>query len=255
MFDYCYDYDGVPGYKPEMPGKKVQIYVSLADNNKSLLSDTTAWKNVTIRTNDEMSAYLSSEFSKMIADHVRDYHMGGAKTFDDYDSLLLAKNLSNFNISGVYNTLKIYDHGRYVNSQGVDYVMRFAKQSQPISVIPNASKTAVTNSWVYRWYRLWSSGYLEHGGTIAVPKYSSSYSTKPENYEISVQLDWPEITGDNWRNAPIYDYQRYSTSFYENSFSQLYFAKDDSQAVKSTISSGTLNLGLKSRYSITLTPV
>lgn len=186
MFDYCYDYDGVPGYKPEMAGKKVQIYVSLADNNKSLLSDTTAWKNVTIRTNDEMSAYLSSEFSKMIADHVRDYHMGGAKTFDDYDSLLLAKNLSNFNISGVYNTLKIYDHGRYVNSQGVDYVMRFAKQSQPINVIPNASKTAVTNSWVYRWYRLWSSGYLEHGGTIAVPKYGSSYSTKPENYEISV---------------------------------------------------------------------
>lgn len=53
----------------------------------------------------------------------------------------------------------------------------------------------------------------------------------------------------------MYDYQRYSTSFYENSFSQLYFAKDDSQAVKSTISSGTLNLGLKSRYSITLTPV
>lgn len=190
MFDYCYDYVGTandpPGYKPNMAGRKVQIYVSLADNNKSLLSDMTAWKNVAIRTDSEMSAYLSSEFSRMIADHVRDYHMGGAKTFEDYDSLLLAKNLSNFSISGVYNALKIYGHDRYVNSQGVDYVTRFAKQSQPISVIPNAAETAVTNSWVYRWYRLWSSGYLEHGGTVAIPKYSSSHSTKPEDYEISV---------------------------------------------------------------------
>lgn len=133
MFDYCYDYVGTPkdppGYKPNMANRKVQIYVSLIDDNKSLLSDTTAWKNVAIRTNGEMSAYLSSEFSRMIADHVRDYHMGGAKTFDDYDSLLLAKNLSNFSISGVYNALKIYGHDKYVNSQGVDYVVRFAKQS------------------------------------------------------------------------------------------------------------------------------
>lgn len=79
---------------------------------------------------------------------------------------------------------------------------------------------------MYRWYRLWSSGYLEHGGTVAVPKYNSSYSAKPEDYEISVQLDWPELTGANGRNAPMYDYRRYSTSFYENSFNRLYLAKD-----------------------------
>lgn len=53
----------------------------------------------------------------------------------------------------------------------------------------------------------------------------------------------------------MYDYQRYSTSFYENSFNRLYLAKNGSQAVESTISSGVLNLGLKGRYSIALTPV
>lgn len=50
LFDYCFDY-GHGKYDPSI--NRIEIYISLVDDNKSMLSDTTAWKNVAIRTNAE----------------------------------------------------------------------------------------------------------------------------------------------------------------------------------------------------------
>ena len=63
LFDFCFDYD-TGKYSPtrKKDGKnRIEIYISLVDDNKSLLSDTTAWKNLALRTNDEQRQYLSSE--------------------------------------------------------------------------------------------------------------------------------------------------------------------------------------------------
>ena len=72
----------------------------------------------------------------------------------------------------MYNANRVKSHDAYVNSQGFDYVTKFGKKSYITDVKPNTAGTEVISSLIYRWYRLWNSGYLEHGGTIEFPKSS-----------------------------------------------------------------------------------
>lgn len=88
LFDYCFNYS-TGRYDPTrtVDGKnRIEIYVSLSDDNKSLLSDTSYWKNISIRTNGELSSYLSNEISSMLDKHVTDYHLDGMKTYAEFDS-------------------------------------------------------------------------------------------------------------------------------------------------------------------------
>lgn len=251
LFDYCYDYTNKQ-YNPEPTGRRIEIYISLKDDNKNLLSDTTSWKNVAIRTSDELSNYLSNEISSMMSQHIKDYHLGASKTYSDYDELLLAKDLSNFNINDAYNCLAVRNHDTYVNSQGIDYVVRFGKTKISTSVVPDTAGSSTRTTQLYKWYRLWSSSYLEHGGIIEVPHKAYEKSTDPSDYEIVVDLNWREKEG---LSAPIYDYKNTSTSFYQKSFNKQYFAKSDADLVESNIDVSSFNIGLSNRYSISLTPV
>lgn len=58
----------------------------------------------------------------------------------------------------------------------------------------------------YKWFRMWNSGYLEHGGVISVDRTGDV---------ISVELDWEYNDGDQTMTAPVYDYpQDGNESFY-----------------------------------------
>ena len=254
LFDYCYDYDHDkydPNRSPENKGNRVEIYISLVDDNKSFLSDTASWKSICIRTNGELSSYISSQVSTMFDIHVRDYHLGGASTYEEFDSMLLAKNLSNFNINDAYSILKVKDHKQYVNGQGVDYVVKFGKTATQTSLIPDVGGSTSTNTYLYKWYRLWNSGYLEHGGIVELPVHTITHNAS--DYEIEVNLGW-QIPGENDVSAPVYDYDGETSSFYGNSFDMLYFAKHGAQTIERD-NDCKYHLGHKYRYSISLTPV
>ena len=262
LFDYCWNYSTgkydhparytSPSQKPPRDTHRIEIYISLADNNKSLLSDTTSWKNVTIRTADEQRSYLSNEISSMFNQHIKDYHLGGVKTADEFESLLLKKNFANFNIDNVYNANRVKSHDAYVNSQGFDYVTKFGKKSYITDVKPNTAGTEVSSSLIYRWYRLWNSGYLEHGGTIEFPKSSEQKTSQVSDYTFQVDLNWEQSPGIS---APVYDYPETSTPYYENTFDQMYFAKTRVNTIEVSIDTRLKRLGYQKRYAVSLTPV
>ena len=256
LFDFCFDYS-TGKYSPtrKKDGKnRIEIYISLVDDNKSLLSDTTAWKNLALRTNDEQRQYLSSELSSMLDKHIKYYHLDGAKHYSDFDSILLASNLSNFNISDAYSRLKVRDHAQYINQQGVDYVVKFGNTTTKTQVIPLSTSTGITiqTTKLYKWYRQWSSGYLEHGGTVEIPAKTVSETQQLSDYEYQIDLDWEESPGIS---APVYDYQMYKDPYYGSSFDLMYFAKRGNSTIQSTIQADSKNLGYVNRYSISLTPV
>ena len=262
LFDHCWNYSTgkydpparytSPSQKPPSDTHRVEIYISLVDNNKSLLSDTTSWKNVTIRTAAEQRSYLSNEISSMFNQHIKDYHLGGVKTADEFESLLLKKNFANFNIDNVYNANRVKSHDAYVNSQGFDYVTKFGKKSYITDVKPNTAGTEVSSSLIYRWYRLWNSGYLEHGGTIEFPKSSEQKTSQVSDYTFQVDLNWEQSPGIS---APAYDYPETNASYYENAFDQMYFAKTGVNTIEVSIDTKLKRLGYQKRYAVSLTPV
>ena len=262
LFDYCWNYSTgkydnparytSPSQKPPSDTHRVEIYISLVDNNKSLLSDTTSWKNVTIRTAAEQRSYLSNEISSMFNQHIKDYHLGGVKTADEFESLLLKKNFANFNIDNVYNANRVKSHDAYVNSQGFDYVTKFGKKSYITDVKPNTAGTEVRSSLIYRWYRLWNSGYLEHGGTIEFPKSSEQTTSQVSDYTFQVDLNWEQSPGIS---APVYDYPETNAPYYENAFDQMYFAKTGVDTIEVSVDTRLKRLGYQKRYAVSLTPV
>lgn len=256
LFDFCFDYS-IGKYNPNRKvdgSNRIEIYISLVDDNKSLLSDSTAWKNLALRTNAEQRQYLSSELSSMIDKHIKYYHLDGAKTRNDFDSILLASNLSNFNISDAYSRLKVRDHQQYINQQGVDYVVKFGKSAISTKVVPLSTESGISlqDTMLYRWYRQWSSGYLEHGGTVEIPSKDVSATQDLSDYEYQIDLNWEVSPGVS---APIYDYPTYTSSYYGGAFDLLYFAKTSAETIQAPILTSIPHLGCTNRYTVSLTPV
>ena len=249
LFDYCYDYKALSEkYAPREShsvGHCIEIYISLSDDNKSALSDTSHWRNIAIKTKDELSSYLSSEMSTMIDMHINNFHLGGLKTKAEFEEVLLKRDLSNFDINKVYNALKVRDHYQYVNGQGVDYVVKVGKTSIP-SHLSSSSDAKPT----YKWFRRWSSGYLEHGGIIEIPKYDNS-KTDISCYELSIKLDW--IDGDI--SAEAYDYPIALNPIYGNQFDLIYYAKVGNDAIEESYDLEEQYLSSNHRYQIEITPI
>lgn len=251
LFDYCYDYatsaylSGLVLNGKPMP---IEIYVSLKDDNKEEISNSLYWQNINLKDNAFLSTYISSIFDQEFYKHKRDYHLDESKTSADFNKLLLRKDFSNFNVDEIYNPLTVINHTSYVNSQGFDYVIKFAKTTIPSKLSGNNDKRPL-----YKWYRLWNSGYLEHGGVVYVPSCDSQQPDKLSSYEISVNLDWIDNSGNV---APIYDYPRLtSTSFYGDQYDMLYYGTNNNKRVVANYLSSEKYLGQENRYSISLTPV
>lgn len=251
LFDYCYDYstkEYLSGLSQNDKPKKIEIYISLKDDNKEELSNTLYWQNINLENDNFLSTYISSIFDQEFSKHIRDYHLDGSKTSADFNELLLKKDFSNFDVNEIYNPLTVINHTSYVNSQGFDYVIKFAKTTIPSKLSGNSDDRPL-----YKWYRLWNSGYLEHGGIVYVPSCNSQYSADLTSYEISVDLDWIDQSGNA---APIYDYPRLtSTSFYGDQYDRLYYGNNNSSSITAVYLSSEKYLGQDNRYSVSLTPV
>ena len=159
----------------------------------------------------------------------------------DYNEVLVARNLSNFNIDEIYSTPVVRDHSQYINNQGLDFVVKLGKTALSSHLSGTSDKR-----YIYRWFREWNSGRLEHGGIIEIPSAKASTSSELSNYSIEVPFNW--INGII--SAPTYNYPELSSSIYGNRFDNLYYAPGIKEAYD-----GNSGLGQTSRYSVLLTPV
>lgn len=249
LFDFCMDYSiDPPAYKPSLHNGQYepQLFISLVDDNKGMLSDETCWANAVIKSHAQLSAYVSSEIDSMMYRHVQDYHFGGLSSEDEFDSILLAKDFSNFDISKVYNQLKMRNHSAYINQQGMDYVVSFAKQAFPSHLSGRNDARPL-----YKWCRRWNSGYIEHGGVVKIPAAIDASYSSLSDYEVLVELDW----ANGNVSAQAYDYPSTTSSMYGNQFSELYYAKLSSNAIEFPYEASAGYIAPTNRYQISLTPV
>lgn len=214
----------------------IQIYVSLLDDNKKFLSDSQAWTNIVLSSDESFNQYISTEISILIENHVKNYHLDGAKTNKEFSDILLKRDFSNFDVSALYNAQRMIDHDKYINDQGFDYVREFKKSSISTSLDGNYK--------LYKWCRLWNSGHLEHGGIIEIPKYDEISSSNASCYIVSIDFTWANS------DRLYYDYS-ISDDFYGNTTNNLYFA-NGVRIENYKLSSA---LKINNRYAISLTPI
>lgn len=231
FFDPLYDY----GPMSCTTSPVVEVYVSTVDNNKDLLSSDT-WKSVVLSSQRMYDEYIETEVSILMDKHLHDYHLNGLMSPTDVNEILLTRSLSNFSLDLVQSKVKLRSHEQYANFDGFDYVVDFKKDEVTSEVDGHAYKH-------YRWYRLWSSGYLEHAGVVYCPK-SVYPSGTADSYEMKVDLSWDG-------QAPIYDYPEISSTPYGLAYNNLYYAEG---AVREIVE-GDNWLSPTSRYTIQITPI
>lgn len=229
LFDY--------GAYDSINNQPIEIYISLINDNKELLSNTNAWHNIILSDYIQFNKYISTELNLLFNKHIEEYHLGGISSNQEFANILVKKDFSNFEISSLYNTQKILNHNQYINDQGFDFVKEFKKTS-------NSTRLKSSNMNLYNWCRLWNSGHLEHGGIVEIPQYTTLSSNNVSCYVISIDFTW------NNTNNLIYDYET-SDNFYGNITNNLYFL-NGVQIDNYNLSS---QLKLDNRYVINITPV
>lgn len=169
-----------------------QIRVSLVDNNKELPSNSLYWADSFRLSSEngyktEITKKATENISNLIDSHIANYHLSGM-TANQLTSTYLKTDFSNISQNQKYKTHSI--RGRKNIDQGFDSIIKHIY---------------VTKSNEKLWFKLWSSGLLEHGGIIK--------KNSTEKY-ISINLNW-EYDG---KKAPVYDYQIIYDGFYGEDF-------------------------------------
>ena len=160
-----------------------QVYVSLIDNNKRVLDDRSAWKPVFVTYRSvykELSAHGAQLAALAFANHLSDYHMGNAQegTVSGLENYLDA-NLDNFNFPFDY----------YINPtdqiiDGMDWPVKFVEKPLVFSERDSDLSGAIVE---HQWFRLWKSGYLEHGGTIDLLRHRNKLGLPEVHFDWSVK--------------------------------------------------------------------
>ena len=163
----------------------VQLVISLADNNKESISNQDYWKKVLVNTDQDYETIIDviyENISSVMEEHIKDYHFG----YEEYNDTLSSKlslyvNEDFSNISASMPKNFIDNDGESIGFDVVEYFV-----SKPI---PGLSSKVAENTW----FRLWKSGYLEHGGIVDIHRYL--------NYKLStlvtIPFNWEIVEGDS----------------------------------------------------------
>lgn len=218
IFDLCKDVvtgkvsgnsEGLPLFYIGELTAKTQIRISLSDDNDKLPTDNAYWKDFFVN-NDESKFQLSimnrtAELCEQyLNQHLVDYHLSGIYSYwyekegvnCDLDTFYLKSDMSNLD--------KAYEYAGDSGSKqsGIDYVLYFNDRKY--------------NNTCWKWFRVWSSGLLEHGGIVDT-RYPallgdslvmSDASGQATHYKVN--LNWSGSGGP----APSYKYGRDSSGFY-----------------------------------------
>jgi hypothetical protein len=168
--------------------KPVQIRVCTGDNVKATPDDDRYWKNFFI-PNDKNEEILEeaykTDIERAIENHYNNYHSDAS--FDDIEDVYIRNDMSNIPAA----SLQRYNRGmtRRKTMKGFDYIRYSATR-----VFPGGST---------RWFRMWNSGYLEHGGTIVQKSMSPYEANEYDGKAIVVKFAWETEEGSY---APEYEY-------------------------------------------------
>ena len=208
----------------------VQIYVSLVDKNTKAPSedpDGKYWKKYIKHSNDKkIYENIRTIANLLIQQHIENYHLGQDK-------------LSNSEIEAIKNKYVIHDLSnlddsakqKMTNITGSNDLLGYDQIKKTVT-----SGTNENNN--YKWFREWTSGYLEHGGIINV---------QYNNQIVNINFDWlysNDSKDAKIEKAPIYSYYESSESFY----GRLNKFDTDKEYIKDK------NLGRSSRYVVNITP-
>ena len=178
--------------------KPPQVYVSLIDNNKCVLDDMLAWKPILVTERPiykELSSHGYDIITYAMRKHLSNYHMGNAPEGANLNlQAYLNTSLNNFKFPFNY----------YINPldqtiNGMDWPIKFVEKPLVFSERGfDLSDTIVE----HQWFRLWKSGYLEHGGTVDILRHMNK-SGFPE-----IHFDWPVsgLTSDSPDGAHLVNY-------------------------------------------------
>ena len=168
---------------------RVQVKVSKVDYNDKEPYLTAYWedffdRNYTRqyyadRIMEEASAQISATYDK----HLREYHLSGMDELDAFYAKYLQKDLTNLSFFQ-----RFLNHAWYQESMsGFDYAVSFGLERLECGQC--------------RWFRVWKSGLLEHGGTVDVTRVDMG-SNDLDRRLYTVNLAWQYHNAP----APVYDY-------------------------------------------------
>lgn len=207
--------------------KPVQIRISTKDNNTALPTDDSCWKNFfTHYDPDETRLSIFNLFQQSLTnaldEHVMSYHLSGIyNSSEQIAERFLLNDMSN--LSGKQTFTSHYWYSPVLS--GYDQVKAFYH----VKYGENTCK----------WFRIWQSGLLEHGGIVDCNNPSAGDSFGYGIY--TVKLDWQYADS----KAPVYDYP-------QPGFQQFYDIQPvttDGQSVPDS------TLGKTRRYSISVSPL
>ena len=159
-----------------------QLIVSQKNENKDDPSTLSSWKRFMIEDEDfdNIIKDTYSGVSKVMATHKLNYHFSNKPATDeDWNNLSIYADENFLNVE--IETPNYVKNGN--RSIGFDYVQNFFRRPYP-------NRTLSGMTMENQWFRLWSSGYLEHGGIIAVKNYLGVYGNV-----IHINFDW-DLLGD-----------------------------------------------------------
>lgn len=218
--------------------KPAQIRISLSDDNNTTPDNDNYWTDMFDTTSEEdINISVLNQFDECsksrLEQHMKEYHMYNSIKKDDGreytpDFSDIANEYLLSDMSNVVTNHKFVSHGWYKNElSGFDYVQN--------TIIKKFGNNSV------KWYRLWNSGMLEHGGTISVKNPGASKDSMTDNLYI-VNLNW----SDTGIDVPVYDYYTID-DFYQDS---LYYTSGISSQ-KQIINT---DIGQDIRYTVSVTP-
>ena len=218
--------------------KPVQLRVcTKPDDNlqytKTLPTDNEHWCDFFVKS-DKNQELLDREKERILnnslQDHINRYHIN--YPFEKISSDYLTKDLSNID-KNAFQVATI-NMKKPLNIQGFDYIKLFI------------SKTL--DNGTNRWFRLWNSGYLEHGGTINIKNLSEFEEFIYDNKCCKIKLNWTYKNGKDSKEieAPTFTYDLINgNTFYQDE--DCIFGPDIKYNKDNNISE-------KNRYIVQLTP-
>ena len=198
---------------------------------KSLPTDNEHWMDF-FKNSEENDKLFNTEKERVLnnslQEHINRYHITCSleKLSSDYVSMDLS-NLDQKSFQLAQVNMK-----KPLNIQGFDFIKLFI--------------TKTLNNGTQRWFRLWNSGYLEHGGTINIKNISEFDEIIYNGKCCKVKLNWTYQNGENEIESPTFTYDLITgNSFYQD---EEYIFDTDTKYNKDD------NISDKNRYVIQITP-
>lgn len=228
-----------------------KIRVSLSADNDHLPTDNAWWRDFFVDTDSsKLSKQLESKFYQLLSSyyetHMKQYHLSGIQDWwrdqnngvsQTLSSQYLLKDFSNV------TDVQEYSPAPGTTDSGFDYVVYYFHKSY------DDPKTC-------KWFRVWKSGYLEHGGIV---KNELAAAMQMEDHlacqsQLTMKYSCYEVNLA-WRysgsaTAPAYTYPTNLTGFYYDDI-QLDFGDGERHDQEKT----GLQLSPESRYSVQVTPL